>query len=151
MSLLSLWKTTLVIFSKIDPRTVEASELLREAESGSGALVAKSRSDHLKDATADKDWDGYDFFGTDHDEAEYQEMPAALFGVTMDGKLVSWFGSGTTNTDIREKVLEDKGVAPEKDMVRYDIFFQNAAGIWRNSCTGMSIRNRIEVVPETPS
>jgi hypothetical protein len=56
-----LWKTTIVIWSDFNPKTVEIDRLAREAIDGA-AYCVKQESKLVEDLDDDEDWDGTDFF-----------------------------------------------------------------------------------------
>jgi hypothetical protein len=57
-----LYKTTIIIWSEIDPTdTMELPYLVREAEQGE-AYCSSMKSVPIEDPTKDSDWDGTEFF-----------------------------------------------------------------------------------------
>ncbi len=58
----TMWRTTLVVWSEFDPKDLEASELVRDAESGE-SYIAESRTELVKDRTQ---WPETEFFGEDY-------------------------------------------------------------------------------------
>lgn len=57
----SLYKTTVVIWSRFNPKKLELSELAREAETGE-AYCAKLEANRVNQPITDPDWDGTEFF-----------------------------------------------------------------------------------------
>lgn len=62
---LSLYKSTIVIWSEFNPKQkqLEIDQLAREAIDGE-AYCSKQETKLVKDAKADPDWDGTEFFDT---------------------------------------------------------------------------------------
>lgn len=56
-----LWKTTIVVWSDFDPRSMESSELVRDGETGD-SLIEESSTDFITDKSK---WPDIDFFGDD--------------------------------------------------------------------------------------
>jgi hypothetical protein len=58
-----LYKTTIVIWSDLDPSAMEISRLAREAETGD-AYCSSSLIRRVQTPELDEDWDETDFFDT---------------------------------------------------------------------------------------
>ena len=65
---MTMWKTTVVIWTDYDPAHLELDRLAHEACRGD-AYCSKQHTDVVENVGADPDWDGTDFFGIDQ-EAE---------------------------------------------------------------------------------
>lgn len=67
---MKLWKTTLVVWSSIDPEGSESSDLIREAEEGSNALITRDETVLVEKPQDDPDFDEklVEFFDADADE-----------------------------------------------------------------------------------
>jgi hypothetical protein len=60
-----LFKTTIILWSEVPGDQYELDELAREATSGN-AYCSKQETIEV-DPRQDKDWDGTEFFGVDHE------------------------------------------------------------------------------------
>ncbi len=56
-----LWKSTIIIWSDFDPRTVELEDLAREATNGD-AYCSSQKAKLIDHPADDMDWDGTEFF-----------------------------------------------------------------------------------------
>ena len=73
MSMKQLWKSTIIIWSPLDPAEIELSHLAREAESGD-AYCAASKSVLVTEPGKDPDWDGTDFFYCPSDDEDEEDI-----------------------------------------------------------------------------
>lgn len=67
-----MWKTTIVIWSDVDPGGAGIEEIASEATSG-GYYCSRQRTQMVEDFTADPDWDDTEFFNLEAQESDDEE------------------------------------------------------------------------------
>jgi len=71
----SLYKTSIVIWTRYDPSCMEIDRLADEAMDGN-AYCSKQETEKVLDRNRDPDWDGSEFFGVDEDEEPEEHADA---------------------------------------------------------------------------
>jgi len=87
-----LYKTTIVIWTDLDPSTTSLEDLGRDATSGD-SYCSKQETVLVKDETSDPDWDGTEFFGSQGETYNSHSDD------TMDGDHDSAMASAGMGTD----------------------------------------------------